>query len=106
MKAAEALRVPYWDWALRIPAGQPAVPEEMRSTTVSIATPHGEKVVKNPVHSFTFTSKYPYTTFDAPYNGWQTTLRYPTSAQPDAKSQMDLFNRCVSLIFYASELGH
>ncbi|EPS96866.1 hypothetical protein FOMPIDRAFT_1018575 [Fomitopsis schrenkii] len=92
VKAAENFRVPYWDWALPIPAGQPAVPKEMRTTTVSITTPQGEKDVQNPVHSFTFTSKYPYTTFDAPFNGWQTTLRYPTSAQPDAKSQMDLFN--------------
>ncbi|KAH9913106.1 uncharacterized protein B0H18DRAFT_1126575 [Fomitopsis serialis] len=72
VKAAQNFRVPFWDWARPVPAGEPAT-------------------VKNPVHSFTFLSKFPYTTFDAPYNGWQTTLRYPTSDQPDAKSQMDLF---------------
>lgn len=98
VRAAENFRVPYWDWALPIPAGKPAVPEEMRNTTVFITTPEGEQVRKNPVHSFTFTSKFPYTTFDAPFKGWQTTLRYPTSAQPDAESQMDLFNRCASSV--------
>jgi len=92
VKAAQNFRVPFWDWARPIAAGEPAVPVEMRTTTITIITPQGEKTVKNPVHSFTFLSKFPYTTFDAPYNGWQTTLRYPTSDQPDAQSQMDLFD--------------
>ncbi|KZT70397.1 Di-copper centre-containing protein [Daedalea quercina L-15889] len=91
-QAAQNFRVPFWDWARPIPEGQPAVPQEMRSETITIVTPQGEKAVKNPIHSFTFLSQFPYTTFDAPYNGWQTTLRYPTSNDPDAKSQMDLFN--------------
>ncbi|TFY54329.1 hypothetical protein EVJ58_g8928, partial [Rhodofomes roseus] len=96
LKAAEDFRVPYWDWARPLTGKEQAVPEEMISETVTIITPQGAKTVKNPVHSFTFTSKYPYTTFDSPWNAWQTTLRYPTSNAPDAKSQMDLFNTTFS----------
>lgn len=92
LEAAKNLRVPYWDWAGPIPAGEPDIPSEITSTTVDITTPEGIKTVKNPLYWFPFPSKFPYTSFPSPHYSWGTTLRYPSSDQPNAECRMDVLS--------------
>lgn len=49
-KAADDLRLPYWDWAAP-PYGFPAV---LSSPTVQIETPSGFETVNNPLFQYTF----------------------------------------------------
>ncbi|KAI0725255.1 photo-regulated tyrosinase [Fomitopsis betulina] len=92
LEAAKNLRVPYWDWAGPIPAGEPDIPSEITSTTVDITTSEGIKTVKNPLYWFPFPSKFPYTSFPSPHYSWGTTLRYPSSDQPNAECRMDVLS--------------
>ncbi|EDR04243.1 tyrosinase [Laccaria bicolor S238N-H82] len=77
--AATTLRQPYWDWAVN------SVPpdEVIAKQTVSITGHDGKKKdVANPLYHYTFHPIDP--SFPTPYSGWKTTLRQPTSLQPDA----------------------
>lgn len=49
-KAADELRIPYWDWA----APPQLFPEVMTAPTVQITTPTGTKNVKNPLYRYEF----------------------------------------------------
>ncbi|KAI0737489.1 tyrosinase [Irpex lacteus] len=83
--AAESLRMPYWDWA------NDALPpdEVIQYETISIITPHGKAEVFNPLYSFAFkedTKDFPKRPTD--FSKWKTTLRYPTSRDSSAKSDV------------------
>ncbi|PCH38806.1 Di-copper centre-containing protein [Wolfiporia cocos MD-104 SS10] len=91
-KAALTLRQPYWDWALTPPAGTKGVPEEITTPKISILTPTGEITIKNPLYSYKFLAKFPVDTFaGTSFSQWDHTVRYPTSDQPDAKSDDEKF---------------
>ncbi|KAJ3505393.1 hypothetical protein NLJ89_g7442 [Agrocybe chaxingu] len=78
-QAASDLRQPYWDWAAN------AIPpdEVIALKQVSITGPNGNKItVDNPLYNYRFHPIDP--SFPAPYNGWATTLRQPTSTRPNA----------------------
>ncbi|EXJ78291.1 hypothetical protein A1O3_09452 [Capronia epimyces CBS 606.96] len=49
--AALSLRVPYWDWAIN-----PALPDVVTQTQLSINTPNGRATVDNPLYSYVFQS--------------------------------------------------
>ena len=76
--AASSLRQPYWDWAANsIP------PDEVIVSEVTITGHDGNRIsVPNPLYHYTFHPIDP--SFPPPYSGWQTTLRQPTSTQPNA----------------------
>ncbi|CAA7270513.1 unnamed protein product [Cyclocybe aegerita] len=78
-QAAADLRQPYWDWAANaIPPDEVIVLKQ-----VSITGPNGNKItVDNPLYNYKFHPIDP--SFPAPYNGWATTLRQPTSTRPNA----------------------
>ena len=78
-KAAEMLRAPYWDWALK--AGDGVPPEEViAQQEITVHTPHGTKKMKNPLFSYTFHPKVD-PSFKYPFDGWLETLRYPRTNQ-------------------------
>ena len=89
MDAAKKLRAPYWDWATNsIPP-----PEAVSMTTVTIMmAPHGSTAdVPNPLLSYTFNPIDPSFTF--PFDSWPTTLRSPTSEDPDATTDVNALIR-------------
>lgn len=51
--AANALRLPYWDWAAR-PASGNTLPAQMTNPQVTVNGPTGSKTIKNPLHHHTF----------------------------------------------------
>ncbi|KAK0480189.1 tyrosinase [Armillaria novae-zelandiae] len=82
--AAANLRAPYWDWA----ANSVPPPEVISLTTVNIMKPDGKLgPVANPLLKYGF---HPIDkSFPRRYSGWPTTLRHPTSARPNATSDID-----------------
>ncbi|KAK0223503.1 photo-regulated tyrosinase [Armillaria fumosa] len=82
--AAANLRAPYWDWA----ANSVPPPEVISLTTVNIIKPDGKSgPVANPLLNYGF---HPIDkSFPRPYSGWPTTLRHPTSARPNATSDIN-----------------
>nr|QTF98733.1 tyrosinase [Armillaria ostoyae] len=82
--AAANLRAPYWDWA----ANSVPPPEVISLATVKIIKPDGKLgSVANPLLKYGF---HPIDkSFPPPYSGWRTTLRHPTSANPNATSNID-----------------
>ena len=78
-KAADNLRMPYWDWAQT-----PRLPEVVTTPTITIATPSGPTTVKNPLYEYKFLN-FPLneTLFpgdmDARLSTYSTTVRQPTS---------------------------
>jgi tyrosinase len=78
-QAAVDLRQPYWDWAANA-----VLPDEViLLKQVTITASNGQRVpVDNPLYHYKF---HPIErTFRRPYSGWPTTLRQPTSGQPNA----------------------
>ncbi|PVI06884.1 Di-copper centre-containing protein [Periconia macrospinosa] len=86
--AASKLRLPYWDWALKAPAGEHLMPTSIADETIPITFPNGTtKSISNPLFKYTF---HPLIPSDFalpgeelyyPYDKWKSTLRNPT--QPD-----------------------
>ncbi|KZV72071.1 Di-copper centre-containing protein [Peniophora sp. CONT] len=82
--AAENLRSPYWDWAQNIIPP----PEVIELTEVTITMPNGSRqAVANPLFTYHFHPIDPGFA-DTPYTRWNSTLRYPTSDGPDAKTDV------------------
>ena len=52
--AAQTLRMPYWDWGMKLAAGEAPFPTIFTETTVSVTTPRGQKTIANPLYSYTF----------------------------------------------------
>ncbi|KAG8960488.1 hypothetical protein FRC00_000212, partial [Tulasnella sp. 408] len=84
-KAAQQLRMPYWDWASN--SVPPA--EVISMAQVTITTPDGQRTpVPNPLLSYRFNPIDP-SIMATRYRIWQTTLRHPPSRTPDAVSDVD-----------------
>ena len=47
--AAQALRIPFWDWAIH-----PALPAVVQDASIIITTPAGRREVENPLHDYNF----------------------------------------------------
>ncbi len=57
LAAARNFRVPYWDWAMPLQAGDSVLPSSVQEETVKVMTPSsdGQAVeMKNPLYSFDF----------------------------------------------------
>lgn len=90
---AKKFRVPYWDWAERVPAGETNVlPGLIINPTVSITFPNGTAAtVSNPLSGYRFhplqTEDFPVPeNFVAPYDHWEQIIHYPddrTSTNPN-----------------------
>ncbi|KAH7109433.1 hypothetical protein B0J11DRAFT_601627 [Dendryphion nanum] len=90
--AASKLRLPYWDWAQKTPAGEHSIPTSLMSDTLSITYPNGTAgTIVNPLRKYTFhplvSSDFPGAGF--PYDRWTSTLRWPDDPQsPTAKDNI------------------
>ncbi|KAF8500857.1 photo-regulated tyrosinase [Russula emetica] len=82
--AAQNLRAPYWDWATNVVPP----PEVISLQTVDITTPDGNTTtVPNPLYQYTFNPID--SSFPAPYEYWQTTIRHPDNPNsPDATTDV------------------
>ncbi|CAJ2502021.1 Uu.00g048740.m01.CDS01 [Anthostomella pinea] len=77
-KAADAFRMPYWDWAAAPPEGDSVLPLSVGgSPNVEVSGPNGVQVISNPLFSYTFKPFNSSTFPDAPYNTWNETKRAP-----------------------------
>ena len=53
--AAKILRLPYWDFAMRPPAGTTAFPGALSAPTITVIDTDGRtKAIRNPLHQFDF----------------------------------------------------
>lgn len=55
--AAQSFRMPYWDWAIIVPAGQSVVPTSMSSQQILVIAPGSDgkqTSINNPLYSFRF----------------------------------------------------
>ncbi|MCJ1287371.1 hypothetical protein MMC26_006720 [Xylographa opegraphella] len=88
--AAETFRIPYWDWSLN-----PTMPALANAPTITITTPSGVRDVANPLYNYTF-NPLP-TSPDFPegdtVSQFLSTVRFPTSLDPNATSQPVKVNR-------------
>ena len=99
-QAASNFRQPFWDWA------QNAIPPDqvIAQKQVTITGKDGNKVtVDNPLYHYSFHPIDP--SFPDPYSGWQTTLRQPTSQDPDATDDVAMLKKYVLHIFDHSVRG-
>jgi tyrosinase len=91
-QAATNLRQPYWDWALNA-----ILPDQViKLTQVTITNKDGKQVkVQNPLYHYKF---HPIDqSFPDPYSGWPTTLRQPTSQDPDATDDVAMLQKYVDI---------
>ncbi|KAH0538314.1 hypothetical protein FGG08_005088 [Glutinoglossum americanum] len=89
--AAQKFRIPYWDWAIAVPSGQPTLPAALWSSkTVSVVTPQGNTTsMKNPLYSYAF---HPLSTTDLPdppFSQYPETVRYPDGAGQSRNNLVD-----------------
>lgn len=77
-QALVGLRVPYFDWAMTPPAGQPNVPSVLRDENVSVTKPNGRVTIPNPLYSFSWGRSLPREMGGGPLNSWPSTLRRPS----------------------------
>ncbi|CCL99469.1 uncharacterized protein FIBRA_01487 [Fibroporia radiculosa] len=91
IREATDLRSWFWDWAAepRVP-GMP-VPELLISPKTEVITPKGVVTANNPLYSHVFQHPFPVSTFPKPFSSWKQTLRYPTSGDSSAESDMKKF---------------
>ncbi|MCJ1396995.1 hypothetical protein MMC11_000187 [Xylographa trunciseda] len=82
--AAETFRIPYWDWSLN-----PTMPSLVNVATITITTPTGVQDVTNPLYNYTFDPLPISPDFPEDDNVSQflSTVRWPTSLDPNAVSQ-------------------
>lgn len=89
-EAADAFRIPYWDWALGSSGGN--VPDIFTMPTVQVLDPRGNNLtITNPLHHYEF-QKSRVTDFVQPWAVFNTTLRWPTSNNSEAISQDKFFS--------------
>ncbi|MCJ1384871.1 hypothetical protein MMC17_007989 [Xylographa soralifera] len=88
--AAETFRIPYWDWSL-----DPKMPGLVNVPTITITTPTGVQDVPNPLYNYTFNPLPTSPDFPEGDNVSQylSTVRYPTSLDPNATSQPEKINK-------------
>lgn len=96
-KAARAIRLPYWDWAIH--ATPP--PEVISFKRVTITDMNGtRREVDNPFYSFVFPPNE-INDFEGNYREWPATLRRPMSTGAGAQSNVPELIKCAYLILIA-----
>jgi tyrosinase len=86
--AAARLRMPYWDWA-----AQAGMPDSISSAQIDVTQSNGQKGrINNPLASFTYTGGSNSTMLYGPFTSWAQTLRYPTSNDWNAGSNIGQMN--------------
>ncbi|KAI9767433.1 MAG: hypothetical protein M1840_005662 [Geoglossum simile] len=76
--AANKFRIPYWDWAIAVPQGQPVLPAAISAKTVSVVTTQGATTtIRNPLYSYKFHPLDSTQLPNRPFSSWGETLRYP-----------------------------
>jgi tyrosinase len=70
--------MPYFDWAMDPPSGQPAVPTSIRDRTVTVTKPRGSVTIPNPLYSYTWVGDSFTLMAGAPGNH-NVTMRRPNS---------------------------
>ncbi|KAF8805055.1 tyrosinase [Phlegmacium glaucopus] len=90
-QAANNLRQPFWDWARNS-----TPPDEVIALKQVTITGHDGKHIKvdNPLYHYKFHPIDP--SFPDPYSGWQTTLRQPTSLDPDATDDVNMLRNVLA----------
>jgi tyrosinase len=83
--AANKLRMPYWDWAAKPPAGRQAFPQMFTDTTVKLNAPSGSITVANPLFSFSF--KDSSGMLYSPFVNWKKSYRWPSNNGNNPTSQ-------------------
>ena len=79
-------RCPWWDPTLDPTADRPVYPPSMASPRMLVRTPEGEEEVRNPLYSYVFHPPGDELGRE-PWSTYETTLRAPTSGEPDAVSR-------------------
>lgn len=55
LRAAKDFRLPYYDWAIRVPSGTSAFPSLIGSEKISVTDVDGKKKdIENPLYQFSF----------------------------------------------------
>jgi tyrosinase len=87
-KAAQTLRIPYWDWAR-----DPSLPAATTAETLSVNTPTGKRSVRNPLFSYRF-QRFPFTyaNFGGTIGRYSQTMRCPSSSNSGASSRHNVVN--------------
>ena len=90
--ALRRFRVPWWDPTMEPTSDRPVYPPSISTERMLVRTPQGEEEVRNPLFSYVFN---PVTTElgAEPFSIYETSLRFPSSAEADAFSRNDLVRR-------------
>lgn len=83
--AANNLRLPYWDWAAKVPSGRPAMPLMFTDTTVTVWDATGQKTYENPLYTFRIND--PSGMLYTPFANWRQTYRWPNNNSNNPSSQ-------------------
>lgn len=68
LKAANSLRLPFWDWALDPATPEGVMPESLRREKASVVYPNGTRSeIPNPLYQYTF---HPMNPDDFPLVSW------------------------------------
>jgi tyrosinase len=59
LEAAASLRLPYWDWAKTIPAGDSQVPIMLTEPNIVVQHPDGQQEIPNPLFPYKFQTDPP-----------------------------------------------
>ncbi|KAF2705035.1 Di-copper centre-containing protein [Pleomassaria siparia CBS 279.74] len=87
--AATSFRLPYWDWSLGDKMG--SIPDYFLSPTIRVYGVDEQNVtISNPLYRYDFHPIMPGD-FPGQWASWNNTLRWPTSKEPNAISQDELF---------------
>ncbi|KAF8249103.1 Di-copper centre-containing protein [Wilcoxina mikolae CBS 423.85] len=102
-KAAEKVRLPYWDWASD--ANQGRIPDVVAAQQIAVTKPSGSVLIKNPLYSYTFTnSEYRKQYFrNITQQNFTTTVRRPSNIT--LLSQNDMISDTLVTTFPARKLS-
>ncbi|KAF2685861.1 Di-copper centre-containing protein [Lentithecium fluviatile CBS 122367] len=91
--ALVGLRMPYFDWAMEPPSGQPAVPTSIRDRTVTVTKPSGRVTIPNPLYSYSWGTSMPAEMGSGPSNNFPATLRRPVGTQNNNDQMNTVFGQ-------------
>ncbi|CAM1503067.1 Fc.00g078430.m01.CDS01 [Cosmosporella sp. VM-42] len=78
-KAASDFRIPYWDWAIDAPEGEPHFPDVFWNSTIEQNGPRGVQTIRNPLYAYEFHPKDEDAFIWSPLKNWDETKRAPNS---------------------------
>ncbi|KAF2765725.1 tyrosinase precursor, Monophenol monooxygenase [Teratosphaeria nubilosa] len=84
--AAFRMRWPFWDWAPKAPDNGPTVPKVLTDPKITVKTPTGDVTIDNPFYSYAIQD--PKDLVYSPFTIWKNTMRYPSSGDANAASDM------------------